>query len=198
MNLEFLAFLPEITRGHVYLGYAAGIMVSIVATGYAVQIYREHLRVNIATWGMILLTDILGLTLALGTGNNQPSIHVAWVLTDLFICIAALTRTSNWQWSRTESVSLVLFITSLTLWLITETAWSVIGYLVACFFTLLPQALQYWKDKRLARKSAWIWIMNSIALVMTMLSLGAITFEYSVVTLGLLVLNLAMVLIAVR
>jgi hypothetical protein len=198
MNLEFLAFLPAIPYERAFLGYAAGIIVSIVATGYAIQIYREHLHVNIATWAMILLIDILGLSLAFSTGNQNPYIHIAWVVTDVLICIAALAHRTNWHWSLRETISLILFLASLYLWQTSEAVLSVVGYLVACFFTLLPQALQYWHDKRLARKSAWIWIMNSVALVMTILSLDVITLEYSVATLGLLVLNLAMVMIALK
>jgi hypothetical protein len=176
----------------------AGILVSVVATAYAMQIYRAHLHVNIATWGMILLTDILGLILALTSGNTHPSIHTAWVITDVFICFSILALRSNWKWTHIETLSLTVFVVSVFWWLTSESVWSIAGYLVACFFTLLPQAHQYWYDKRLARKSSWIWIMNSIALVMTILSLHTVTFEYSMVTLGLLTLNLAMVMIALR
>ncbi len=198
MNLEFLQFLPEISTRSVILSYASGILVSIAASAYAVQIYRSHLKINIATWGMILLIDSIGLSLAFATGNSNPLIHIAWVLTDVFILFAALSNKSNWKWSYIETVSLLICITSLSSWLITQSSWSIYGYLIACLFTLIPQAYQYWKNKALARKSAWIWIINSIALVMTILSVQMLTPEYTVVTLGLLTLNLTMVLIALK
>ncbi len=198
MNLEFLTLIPDIRYERVYLSYIAGGLVSFVATAYAIQIYKERLHVNIATWGMILLVDILGFVFAISAGNPHPYIHIAWVTTDALICLAALKYKTSWRWSYIESISLVLFICSLLLWRTSEAIWSVLGYLVACFFTLLPQGVQYWKNKHIARKSAWIWIINSIAIVMTMLSLSNITLEYSIATLGLLILNLTMVLIAVR
>ncbi len=198
MNLEFLAFLGDVPYDRLHLGIIAGILVSIVATAYAFQIHRHHLHVNIATWGMILLIDILGLILALSSGNSEPYIHLAWVGTDVFICFAILSLRSNWFWSKIETASLIFFALALIGWVVFSSTLAIICYLIACFFTLLPQAIQYWKDKRVARKSAWIWVMNSAALVMTILSLGAITPEYTFVTLGLLFLNLGMVMIALR
>jgi hypothetical protein len=198
MNLEFFTSFPDITYERIYLSYIAGTLVSGVAIAYAIQIYRIHLHVSIATWGMMLLIDMLGLMLALKSGNAHPSIHTARVITDVLICIAILAIKVNWRWTRLETFSFIVFATSVWWWLTLESLWSVFGYLVACAFTILPQAYQSWKDRRLARKSAWIWIVNSVALVMTMLSLHTISFEYSVVTLGLLTLNLAMVLIALR
>lgn len=147
---------------------------------------------------MILLIDILGLILALSSGNTEPYIHFAWVATDMFICFSILSLHANWYWSRVETISLLFFSAAVIWWIYFSSTIAILGYLSACFFTLLPQAIQYWKDKRVARKSAWIWIINSVALVMTILSLGTITPEYSLVSLGLLVLNLSMVLIAVR
>jgi len=198
VNLEFLQFLPQLAERSALLNYASAVLVTIAASAYAVQIYRSHLRVNIATWGMIVLIDITGLSLAFATGNSNPLIHIAWVVTDVLICFAALSNRANWKWSKLETISLVVCVGSLTSWLVTQSSWSLYGYLVACFFTLLPQAYQYWKNKVLARKSAWIWIVNSLALVMTILSVEIITPEYTVVTLGLLTLNLAMVLIALK
>ncbi len=198
MNLEFFTFLPDLTYDRIYLSYTAGVLVSVVATLYAIQIYRSRLHINIATWGMILLIDIFGLLLALSSGNAHPSIHTAWVVTDVFICVAVLALKSNWKWTHIETLSFIAFILSVLWWLTSESIWSIVGYLIACLFTLLPQAYQYWHDRKLARRSSWIWIMNSIALVMTILSLHTISFEYSIVSLGLLTLNLAMVLIALR
>jgi hypothetical protein len=198
VNLEFFAFLPQLDIERVYLSYTAGILVSIVATAYAIQIYKEHLHVNIATWMMIVLIDILGLVLAFSTGNAQPSIHIAWLVTDTLILVTAVSMRANWHWRYIETICLILFVTSLAWWHFDDSVWSIVGYLVACFFTLLPQAIQYWHDRRLAKKSAWIWIMNSIAIVMTLLSLHEISFEYSVAALGLLVMCLAMVMIALK
>ncbi len=198
MNLEFLSFLPELAIERVYLSYTAGILVSIVATAYAIQIYKERLHVNIATWMMIVLIDVLGLVLAYSSGNAQPSIHIAWLVTDTLILGTALIMRANWHWRYIETISLVMFVTSLAWWHFVDSVWSILGYLVACFFTLLPQAIQYWHHRPLAKKSAWIWIMNSIAIVMTLLSLQDISFEYSVAALGLLVMSLAMVMIALR
>jgi hypothetical protein len=198
VNLEFLTLISELSYDRLHFGIIAGVLVSIVATLYAVQIYRLRLNVNIATWGMILLIDVLGLILAFSAGNREPYIHLAWVTTDILICSAIIIRHPHFAWSRFDTASLLLFLISLSVWMISDSELSVFGYLIACFFTLLPQARQYFHDRRIARKSSWIWIMNCIALVMTILSVPVITYEYSLVSLGLLVLNLGMVMIALR
>ncbi len=198
MNLELLTLLPHLSMSSKALSYTAGILVAISATAYAFQVYRAHLHANMATWLMVVLIDGFGLVLALATGNSNPAIHIVWVVTDVLICFAILRNTAHWHWKLIETLSLVACITSLTLWVTTDSAFSLYAYLIACAFTLLPQAIQYWKNRTLARKSAWLWIVNSIALVMTILSVQSLTPEYSIVSLGLLVLNLAMVLIALR
>lgn len=198
VNLEFLSLLPELSYGRLPWGMLAAILVSVVSTAYAFQIYRYHLHVNVATWAMVLCTDVLGLVLALSGGNTHPFVHLAWVGTDVLICIAAFAMRVHFKWTTIETLSLTTFIISLTLWIMSESYWSIFGYLIACFFTLLPQAVQYWHNRHLAKRSAWMWIMNSIALVMTILSLQTVTPEYSVVSFGLLLLNFGMVLIALR
>jgi hypothetical protein len=198
MNLELLTLLPHFSLSSKVLSYGAGILVAVSATAYAFQVYRAHLHANMATWLMVVLIDGFGLVLALATGNSSPSIHIVWVVTDILICIAILRNTAHWHWKHIETFSLIACISSLTLWVTTDSSLSLYAYLIACGFTLLPQAIQYWKNRTLARKSAWLWIVNSVALVMTILSVQTLTPEYTIVSLGLLVLNLAMVLIALR
>jgi hypothetical protein len=198
VNLELLQLLPHFTVSDKILSYSAGVLVACASTAYAVQIYRARLHANIATWFMVVLIDSLGLMLALETGNSNPTIHIAWVATDVLICLAILRNTAHWHWGRVETLSLTLCVLLLPVWVSTESSLSLYGYLVACGCTLFPQATQYWKNRTLARKSAWLWIINSIALVMTILSVQNLTPEYGVVSLGLLVLNLSMVLIALK
>jgi hypothetical protein len=198
MNLELLQLLPHFSVSSKVLSYTAGFLVAIAATGYAFQVYRAHLHANMATWLMVVIIDSLGLILALATGNSSPAIHVVWVVTDVLICIAIFRNIAHWHWKKLETLSLAACLLSLTLWLVSSSSLSLYAYLIACACTLLPQAIQYWHNKTLARKSAWLWIVNSIALVMTILSVESLTPEYSIVSLGLLTLNLLMVLIAVR
>lgn len=198
MNLELLQLLPHFSVSSTLLAYAAGILVAVSATAYALQVYRAHLHANMATWLMVVIIDAFGLVLALTSGNKNPMIHTVWVVTDILICLAILRNTAHWHWRHIESLSLGACLISLTLWVTTESSLSLYAYLMACGFTLLPQAIQYWTNRTLARKSAWLWVINSIALVMTILSVEPLTLEYSIVSLGLLTLNLLMVLIALR
>jgi hypothetical protein len=198
MYLEVLELLPINSTTAFILSYGAAGLTSISLILYAYQVYHAHLKTSIATWGMFLVIDFAGLILAIATGSNNPIIHIAWVCTDILICLAALKNRANMRWTYIETISVVVCIGSLTAWLTTQASWSLIGYLVACAFTMLPQAHQYWTNKLTARKSAWIWVVNSIALVMTILSVQPLTPEYTVLSLGLLLLNLAMVLIALR
>ncbi len=198
MNLEIFSLFPELTYDREYFAYGAGILVAVVAIGYAIQVHREKLHINTATWLMILAIDVLGLTLAFGTGNSNPIIHIAWVISDTLICIAAITLHKRFYWSRIDTFSLIFFLLALAWWHLSTSLIAVIGYLVACFFTLLPQAIQYWHNKHIAQKSAWIWLMSSGALVLTIFSLHTLTLEYAVVSFGLLTLYLGMVMIALR
>lgn len=198
MNLELLELLPITSTTSLVLSYGAAVLTSTSLLLYAYQVYHAHLKTSIATWGMFFVIDFAGLILAIATGNANPIIHIAWVITDVLICFAALKNRANLKWGYIETVSVAVCIVSLHAWLVTGASWSLFGYLIACAFTMLPQAHQYWTNKQTARKSAWIWVVNSIALVMTILSVQPLTPEYSVVSLGLLSLNLAMVLIALR
>lgn len=198
MNLEIFSLFSDLAYDRVYLSYGAGILVAIVAIGYALQVHREKLHINTATWLMILAIDVLGLVLALGSGNSNPIIHITWVISDILICTAAITLHKRFYWSRIDSFSLIFFVLALAWWHLSASLIAVIGYLVACFFTLLPQAIQYWHNRHIAQKSAWVWILNCVALVMTILSLQTLTLEYAVVSFGLLTLYLGMVMIAVK
>lgn len=198
MSLEVLELLPITSTMALLLSYGAAALTSTSLILYAYQVYHAHLKTSIATWGMFLVIDFAGLILAIATGSNNPIIHIAWVCTDILICLAALKNRANMRWTYIETVSVIVCLGSLTAWLTTHASWSLIGYLIACAFTMLPQAHQYWTNKLAARKSAWIWVVNSIALVMTILSVQPLTPEYTVLSLGLLTLNLTMVLIALR
>ncbi len=198
MNFEFLQLQPELFESGQWLGVLSGIIVTLVGLVYAWQIFATSLRVNIATWGMILFMDIVGLTLALKIGNSQPYMHVGWVFSDILICIAALVNQGNWKWTKIESISLFFCLIAVTMWVETPSMWSVAAYLTACFFALLPQARYYWFDESNARKSAWIWFASSTAIVLTIFAIPVITSAYLTVSLGLLTMYITMAYLAYR
>jgi hypothetical protein len=198
VNFELLQLQPEIFNSGEWLSVLSGLLVSVVACIYAWQIFATKLQVNIATWSMILLLDIVGLFLALRVGNTQPFMHIGWVFFDLLICVAALLNEGNWKWRRTESVSTVFCSGAILLWIIAPPLWSIYAYLTACVFALFPQARYYWFDEGTARKSSWVWLASSIAIVMTLYAIPVVTPEYLTVTGGLLIMYLSMAYLAFR
>lgn len=198
MNFEFLQLQPELLGSDQWLGLLSGLLVAVVACIYAWQIFATRMSVNIATWGMILFMDLIGLVLAFNVGNPQPYMHVGWVFSDLLICAAALLNKGNWKWTKIETTSFFLCLAAVIIWLTTQSVWSVYAYLFACGIALLPQARFYWYDEGTARKSAWVWFTSSVAIILTLFAVPILTPTYTIVTFTLLTMYLTMAYLAFR
>ncbi len=180
------------------LNVTSGLIGWASVSAFAFQIHRMKLHVNLATWGMILLLDVIGLALVILSGNKEPFIQAGWTLAAIFVFIAACVNRGNWEWTLVETFSLVCCVVSIAVWIMSGSAWSLLAYVFAGYFSAIPQAKQYWLDHVEARKSAWLWVVSCFALALAIFGIPSFSPEYSVVPVGFLLLNVAMSWITLR
>ena len=177
---------------------ASGAIGAISASVFAGQIHFFKLKVNLATWTMVLILDFVGLALLLAAGNKEPFIQIGWCLAAILIFFAALKNRGDWKWSRTESWSVGACALAVAIWIATGSVWSLLGYLLAAFISVIPQVAQYWTEKREERiKATWLWVVSAFAILLAIIG-SPKTPEYMIVLLGLLVLNAGMTWLTLR
>lgn len=177
----------------------SGVVSFVSASVFAIQIHKMKLKVNLATWGMVLVLDVVGLALVILSGNHEPYLQAGWAFAAVLIVLAAWVNRGNWEWGKTETVSIALSVISVAVWLVSgSVVWSLLGYLSACYFSGIPQAKQYWVDHEEARKSTWLWLVGVFGLILTLLGLPNFSPQYSIVPVGFLFLNLIMAWITLR
>jgi len=156
-----------------WMNVSGAVIGSLAACLYAVRIWRKVEKANLATWAVVWVLDFVGLYLTYATGNHEPYIQIGWCFAATLILFAIWKRKGDWRWTRIETVTLVICIASVAVW-ITGAAREVAilalyGYLAACFISVWPQGKDYLKSPDVARKSAWMWqvSMLSLALIIT-------------------------------
>lgn len=186
-----------------YANIASGILSGVTASLFGVQIYVYKLRVNLATWFMIFFLDFIGLSLTIFSGNSEPYLQFGWACASVIICIAAWVRRGVWSWGRVETWATLIALMSVIWWIFAfftehDPAWSLMGYIGAMVISVVPQAVEYWKRPREARKSAWLWIVSSIATILAICGAKETTIEYLLVPTSFLILNLSISWLTLR
>lgn len=149
-----------------WLNIFGAVLGSLAAGLYGIRVWLGKEKANLATWSIVLLLDVVGLYLSYVTGNDEPYIQLGWCLAATLTVIAAWARKGDWLWRKTETIVLVLCIVSVAVWLTSEVVLvSLLGYLVAAYLSVLPQAKDYLRHPEVARKSAWMWQVNLVAIL---------------------------------
>jgi hypothetical protein len=176
---------------------ASGVVGFISASIFALQIVRFGIKVNLATWTMILVLDFVGLGLLVATGSQKPYIQIGWCVAAILIFLAALKNRGNWQWSATETWSVTACVIAILIWVFTGSVWSLLGYMFAAYISVIPQANQYLKEHyKERRKSAWMWIVTAVAISLAIV--GKPPSSELMVLAGLLLLNMGMIWLTLR
>ena len=138
---------------------------------YAFRIWRKKESANLATWMIVFFLDWIGLYLADATGNHEPYIQLGWCFAATMILTATWVRKGEWKWAVTDACVIWLCTISIYVWVwYGSVLVSLLGYIAAVLMSAWPQVKDYLKDSVMARKSAWIWKLSSVAVLF---SLGA-------------------------
>ncbi len=175
---------------------------SAAACLYAVRVWLKKERANLATWSIVLILDVVGLYLTYATGNHEPYIQIGWCIAATLIVIAAFVRKGDWLWTQTDTLVLVTCAISVAVWLTSEAILaSLLGYLLAAFLSVLPQAKDYLRHPEAARKSAWMWQVGIIAILFPLaakLVEDKPGIEHTLIYYALIGLNVAMAVLCMR
>jgi hypothetical protein len=148
------------------LNLFGAVLGSLAAGLYGIRVWLGKEKANLATWSIILILDFVGLYLAYATGNDEPYIQIGWCLAGTLIVVAAWFRKGDWVWTKNETVVLIICGASVAVWLTNEAALvSLIGYLTAAYLSAWPQAKDYLRNPKMAKKSAWVWQVSIVAIV---------------------------------
>lgn len=181
-----------------YFTVTGAVLGFVVASGFAWQIHFYKLKVNLATWTMILILDIIGLGLLLAANNNEPFIQIGWCIAATFIFLAAFLNRGDWKWGLVENWSLAACAIAVLIWVLTGSVWSLLGYVVAVCISVIPQVMQYLREERCLRvKVTWVWALSAVAILITMLG-SPPTPKHMIVLVGLLLLNLGVTWLTLR
>ncbi len=110
---------------------------------------------NIATWGMILLLDIVGLILVYQTGNNDPRIQWGWFIAALCIFVAIITTSNTFEWGKIEALSFVFCVVSIYIWMKYDAKFGLWPYMIALYISFTPQVKDYWVSPQ--PETWWLW-----------------------------------------
>jgi hypothetical protein len=172
---------------------ASGVIGMVSASVFAGQIQRFKIKVNLATWTMVLVLDFVGLYLLIAAGNNQPYIQIGWCVAAVLIFLAALNNRGDWKWSAIETYSVATCVAAILVWVLTKSVWSLLGYVAACYVSAIPQAVQYLKQVRHERvQSAWMWMVSVFAISLAIIGIppeAKDPLSFKIPLYGLLILN---------
>jgi len=165
----------------------SGLLGFIIPTYFAWTVYQNNISQNIASWGMILLLDVLGLFLAYKDGNKKPYLQIGWVLAATCIVLAITLGNSPWQWGWAESISLALCGISTVLWLTLSARVAIWAYMVAMYISLIPLMMDYWQKPQ--PETMWLWLWTIATCLLAILGAERRDFANTFVPWAAIVLN---------
>ncbi len=146
------------TRAKTLANSVSGVLGFIAPTYFAWTVYRDSIPQNVATWSMIMLLDCLGLTLVYKSGNTRPFMQIGWFAASLCVLTAIFAGGSPWHWGRVETLSLVLCLVAVCLWLALNAKVALIAYLVAFMVSGVPMIVDYWHEPQ--PSTTWLWLVT--------------------------------------
>lgn len=134
-----------------------------IPASFAIQIHLEKLTLNIATWGMICLLDILGLILAFKSGNKKPWLQFGWAFAAVCIVIAILINNHTFSFGLVEYVCIACSLLAVYFWLTEKAEKGLYPYIIAVYISFIPQAIDYWGAPQ--PQTWWLWVGSILACV---------------------------------
>lgn len=165
----------------------SGILGFIIPTYFAWTVYQNNIPQNIATWGMILLLDVLGLALVYKEGNKEPYLQIGWVLAAICIVSAIVFGDNLWHWGWAESASLALCGAAIILWLILNARVAIWAQVAAMFISVIPLMIDYWHIPQ--PDTLWLWLSTIGTCLLAIYGTSKRDFMNTVIPWAALILN---------
>jgi hypothetical protein len=149
---------PRLSGFRAIAGPASGVLSFIVSVYFAWFVFSRNIPQNVASWSMLLVLDVIGLWVAIKSGNNRPYLQIGWTTSALCILVAVLNTSHPVYWGNSETVALVLCSVTIFLWLTTSPKIALIMYVLAVYISFLPLAIDYWNIPQ--RETLWLWVSS--------------------------------------
>jgi hypothetical protein len=142
----------------------SGLLGFIIPTYFAWTVYQQGIPQNIATWGMTLVLDVLGLILAYRAGNRRPYLQFGWFFAACCIVLAVLLGESPWHWTWVETSALALAGIAVVVWLTSSAKRALWAYMAAAYISVVPLMVDYWQVPQPSTLWLWLWTIGTCLL----------------------------------
>ena len=168
----------------------------VVPTLFALDIYVGKTTPNIASWGMFLLLDTIGLFLVYKAGNKKPYLQCGWVLALILIMLAILLSKSTFHFGLIEILSCLAGIVSIYLWITKSAKLGLYPYVVGCYIAFIPQVIDYWTKPQ--PEVWWVWFAGAAGCIFAIYSAEKKDFANVFVPWAFIPLNLIGFFLVIR
>ena len=168
----------------------SGILGFLVPTYFGYTLYVNKMPQNIATWGMVLALDVLGLVLAIKDGNKKPYMQIGWVLAATCIFVGAFFSESISVWGLTETISVLMCVVAVILWQTLGPKPGLVSYVTAMWISFVPLAMDYLKEPQ--SSIAWLWQLTIVSCLLAVVGAEKKDFTNTFVPWGCIGLNVVM------
>jgi hypothetical protein len=143
----------------------SGVLGFIIPTYFAWTIFKLNLPQNVASWGLVFFLDLLGLVLAWKAGNRKPFIQVGWTVASICILVAIFFSNYEISWGKVETISVLLSLIAIYLWLTKSAGVAMYAYIVAMYTSFVPVMTDYWNVPQ--PQTGWLWMWTIITCIMS-------------------------------
>lgn len=180
----------------IWAGWLSLVFAFIPPGMFALSIFLGKLPPqNVATWGMVLLLDTVGLLLAYKAYKEKdavpisemPFLQMGWFIAAVCIMYAVLSRSNVIEWRMVETLSLLCCIASVYLWATRDAKSGLYPYMLAMYIAFLPQLFDYWREPQ--PDTWWLWAGTIVGAMLAIYAAEKRTFDNCFVAWACLPLN---------
>lgn len=175
---------------------ASGILAFAAPTYFAWTVFQQAIPQNVATWGLTLLLDALGLFLAVKAGNRKPWLQLGWFLAAFCILAAVLLGNSPWHWGVVESVSVVFCLIAIVLWLTLSPQAAIFAFITAFIIASIPLMVDYWRVPQ--PSTTWLWVVTVFTCALSIYGAEKKDVAHTAIPAGAILQNAFFVFLCVR
>ena len=174
----------------------SGLIGFFIPALFALDIYKNNLEQNLATWSMVLFMDMLGVILAFKAGNKRPLLQMGWLAAAVLILSAICLSKSSWHWGVIETLSLISCIAAVYLWQTRSARHGIYFYVIAGYVSFFPQIADYWKTPQPG--TLYLWLTTVIACTLAIYGAEKRDFANTFVPIAFGLLNVLIAVLVLR
>lgn len=177
---------------------ASGVLGFITSASFAWSVYVTHTPQSVATWGMVLALDLLGLVLVYQDvdGNKKPYLQLGWTVAAFFIFSAVMLNGNQFKWGLIESLSVIFCGIAAVLWVTTTARKALWAYMAASYISFFPLLIDYWKKPQ--PDTLWLWLMTIVSCLLAILGAEKRNFEHLFIPWAIIGLNIVLASLCIR